>query len=117
MFDGVGVVRARTVHEFVEVVRQSLLGLPGCAISRGDQRSVVRPTPILLVLLAPLSGGAFVRIYALGFELVLASAKDRFDCLLARGMVGGDVEQVTGGTSFQAAKLVDQGLVVEPPKL
>ena len=41
VFDGVGVVRAQTIHEFVEVVRQSLLGLPGRAISRGDQRGVV----------------------------------------------------------------------------
>ena len=41
VFDGVGMVSARTVHEFVEVVRQSLLGLPGCAISCGDQRGVV----------------------------------------------------------------------------
>ena len=29
-------------------------------------------------------------------------------------MVGGDVEQVTGGTRFQAAKLVDRGLTVRP---
>ena len=29
-------------------------------------------------------------------------------------MVGGDVEQVAGGTGFQAAKLVDQGLAVCP---
>jgi len=57
VFDGVGVVGAWTVHEFVEVVRQSLLGLPGCAISRGDQCGAVRPAPILLVLLAPLSEG------------------------------------------------------------
>ena len=29
-------------------------------------------------------------------------------------MVSGDVEQVAGGTGFQAAKFVDQGLVVRP---
>ena len=34
--------------------------------------------------------------------------------LLARGMVSGDVEHVAGGTGFQAAKLVDQGLAVRP---
>ena len=32
------------------------------------------------------------------------------DCLLAEGMVSGDVKQVAGGTGLQAAKLVDQGL-------
>ena len=100
MFDRVGVVGARTIHEFVEVVRQSLLGLPGCAISRGDQCGAVRPTSILLVLLAPLSGGAFIWIRALGLALVPVSAKDRSNRLLARGMVGGNVEQIAGGTGF-----------------
>ena len=38
VLDGVGVVGAWTVHEFVEVVRQSLLGLLGRAICRGDQQ-------------------------------------------------------------------------------
>ena len=69
MFDGVGMVWARAIHEFVEVVRQSLLGLPGCAISRGDQRGVVRPALILLVLLAPLSGGASSGSARLGLPL------------------------------------------------
>ena len=96
---------------FVEVVRQSLLGLSGRAISCGDQRGVVRPASILLVLLAPLSGGAFVWICALGLAFVPASAEDCPDRLLARGMVGGNVEQITGGTGLQAAKLMDQGLV------
>ena len=93
-------VGAQTIHEFVEVVRQSLLGLPGCAISRGDQRGVVRPASILLVLLAPLSGGAFVWIHVLGIAFVLASAEDCPDHLLARGVVGGNVEQIAGGAGF-----------------
>ena len=41
VFDGIGVIGARTIHEFIEVVRQSLLGLLGRTISRGDQRGVV----------------------------------------------------------------------------
>ena len=41
VFDGVGVVGAWTVHEFVEVVRQPLLGLLARAISHGDHRGVV----------------------------------------------------------------------------
>jgi len=100
VFDRVGVVGARTIHEFVEVVKQSLLGLPGCAISRGDQRGAVRLAPILLVLLAPLSGGAFIRIHVLGLAFVPASAEDRSDRLLARGVVGGNVEQIVGGMGF-----------------
>ena len=93
-------IGAWTIHEFIEVVRQSLLGLPGCVISCGDQRGVVRPAPILPVLLAPLSGGAFVWIRALGLAFVPASTEDRSDRLLARGMVGGDIEQIAGGAGF-----------------
>ena len=50
-------------------------------------------------------------VHALGLAFVPASAEDR---LLVRGVVSGNVEQVTGGTGFQAAKLVDQGLIVRP---
>ena len=50
----------------------------------------------------------------LGLAFVPASAEDRSDCLLTRGVVGGDVKQVTGGMGFQAAKLVDEGLTVRP---
>ena len=114
MFEGVGVVGAWAVHELVEVVRQSLLGLPARAISRGDLRGVVRSTPILFVLIAPLCGGALILGRALGLALVSASVEDRSDCLLAKGVVGGDVEQITGATGLQAAKLVDQGLVGRP---
>ena len=49
-------------------------------------------------------------VLALGLALVPASTKDRFDRLLAGGMVCGDVEQVVGGAGLQTAKLVDQGL-------
>ena len=49
-------------------------------------------------------------ILTLGFALVPASIEDRPDCLLAGGMVSGDVEQVTGGTGLHIAELVDQGL-------
>jgi len=43
----------------------------------------------------------------LGLAFVLASVEDRSDYLLAGGMVCGDIEQVTGGTGLQAAKLMD----------
>ena len=74
------------------MVRQSLLGLLAHAISRGDQCGVVRSTPILFVLLAPLCGGALISVLVLGPTLVLASIEDYSDHLLARGVVCGDVE-------------------------
>ena len=92
------------------MVRLALLELLAHMIDRGDQSGVGRSVPILLVLFAPLHGGALVLVLALGLALVLASTKDHSDHLLAGGVVRGDVEQVTGGMGLQAAKLVDQGL-------
>ena len=85
-------VGAWAIHEFVEVVRQSLLGLLTHAISHGDQRGVVRSTPILFVLLAPLCGGALVLVPVLDLAFVLASVEDRSDRLLVGGMVSGNIE-------------------------
>ena len=100
MLDGVGVVGAWALHELVEVVRQSLLGLLARAISRGDQRGVIRSAPILFVLLVPLCGGALVLVHVLGLAFVSASTEDHSNCLLARGVVSGNVEQVMGGTGL-----------------
>ena len=47
-------------------------------------------------------------ILMLGLALVPASTKDRFDRLLAGGVVCGDIEQVVGGMGLQTAELVDQ---------
>ena len=110
VFDRLGMVGAWALHELVEVVRQALLGLLARAICHGDQCRVGRSVTILLVLFAPLRGGALILILVLGLALVLASVKDRSDRLLAGCVVCGNVEQVTGGTGLQAAKLVDQGL-------
>ena len=110
VFDGVGVVGARALHELVEVVRKALLVLLGRVISHGDQRGVGRSSVIFSVLFAPLRGGALILILALGLAFVSASIEDRSNRLLAGGMVCGDVELVAGGTGLQAAKLVDQGL-------
>ena len=100
MLDGVGVVGAWALHELVEVVGLTLLGLLARAISYDDQRGVGRSVPILLVLLAPLHGGALILVLALGLVFVPASIKDRSDRLLARGVVHGDIEQVMGGTGL-----------------
>ena len=50
-------------------------------------------------------------VLVFGLTFILASVEDHSDRLLARGVVCGDIEQVTGGTGLQEAKLVDQGLV------
>ena len=92
VFDGVGVVGSWAIHEFVEVVRQGLLGLLARAVSCGDQRGVVRSAPILFVLLAPLCGGALVLVRALCLAFVPASVEDRSDRLLVEGVVSGDLE-------------------------
>ena len=107
MFDGVGVVGPWSLHELVKVVEQALLGLLAHVIGRGEQCVVGRLASILLVLFAPLCGGAHVLVLALGLALVLASTKDRSNHLLAGGVVHGDVKQVTHGLGFQTAKLVD----------
>ena len=85
-------VGAWAIHELIEVVRQALLGLLAHAIRCGDQRGVSRSASILLVLLAPLRGGALVLVLALCLAFVLASVEDRSDYLLMGGMVRGDVE-------------------------
>ena len=68
------------------------MGLLVRAISCGDQHGVGRSTPIILVLFAPLHGGALVLILALGLAFVPASIEDRSNHLLARGIVHGEVE-------------------------
>ena len=50
-------------------------------------------------------------ILAFSLALVSASIEDRSDHLLIRGMVRSDVEQVTGGSGLQIAKLVNQRLI------
>ena len=49
-------------------------------------------------------------VLALGLDPILTTAEDCLDCLLAGGMVHGDVEQVMGGTRLHTVKLMDQGL-------
>ena len=100
VFDGVGVVGAWAIYEFVEVVRQALLGLLARAVCCGNQHGVVWSAPVLFVLLAPLCGGALILVHALGLAFVSASIEDRSNRILAGGVVSGDVEQVMGGTGL-----------------
>ena len=89
VFDGIGMVGAWTFHELVEVVGLALLGLLARAIGHNDERGVGQSAPILLVLFAPLCGGALILVLALGLAFVPVTAKDR---LLAGGVVRGDIE-------------------------
>ena len=97
VLDGIGMVGAGAIHELAEVVRQALLGLLAHAISHGDQHGVGLSASILLVLLAPLGGGALVLVLTHGIALVLVSIEDCFNHLLAKGMVRGNIKQVAGG--------------------
>ena len=78
VFDGVGLVGAWALHELIEVVRKTLLGLLAHEISRGDQRGVGRSVAIFSVLFAPLRGGALVLILALDLALAPASVGARW---------------------------------------
>ena len=88
------------LHELVEVVGLALLGLLAQTIDHGDQSRVGWSAPTLLVIFAPLCGGALVLVLALGLAFVLASVEDLSNRLLTGGMVSGDVEQVMGGTGL-----------------
>ena len=75
------------------------------AVSGGHEQAFVP----LLVLLAGMAGGAFTGVLillCLAFEVV----KDRSDRLLTRGMAGGDVEELLGGSRALTSQLVNQGL-------
>ena len=49
-------------------------------------------------------------VLAIGLAPVPTTAKDCPDCLLAGGVVHGDVEQDTGGMGLHTAELMDQVL-------
>ena len=104
-------VGAWALLELIEVVGLALQGLPARTIGHGDQSRVDRSVLVLLVLFAPLCGGALILVLTLGLALVLTSTKDHSDRLLIGGMVPGDVEQVAGGPGLQTVELVDQGLI------
>ena len=52
---------------------------------------------LLVLLLDGTVGGTFAKALV-SFHLALEAVKDRSDRLLARGMAGGDVEELLGGS-------------------
>jgi len=68
---------------------------------------------LLALFLARVVGGAFADILVSLF-LALEVVEDRSDCLLARGMAGGVVEELLGGSRALTSQLMDQGLTGGP---
>ena len=95
MLDGEGMVRAWPFEQLLEVVQGTLSGLlTPLAVDDGHELVL---TPLLVLLLVGTVGGAFASILV-PFCLALEVVEDRSDRLLARGIVGGDVEEFLGGS-------------------
>ena len=89
----------------------TLGGLPTpLAIDGGHERALA---PLLVLLLAGMVGGAFAGIL-IPLHLALKAVEDRSDRLLARGMAGGDVEELLGGLWALTSQLVNQRLTGGP---
>ena len=69
--------------------------------------------PLLVLLLTRMVGGTFADILV-PLCLALEAVEDRSNRLLARGMVGGDVEELLGGSRALTSQLVNQGLIGGP---
>ena len=77
------------------MVQGTLRGLLApLAVGGGHERALV---PLLVLLLDGTVGGVFASVLVL-LRLAFEAVKDRSDCLLTRGMAGGDVEDLLGGS-------------------
>ena len=95
MLDREGMVRAWPFEQLLKVVRGTLGGLPTpLAVGSGHERALA-PLPILH--LAWTVRGTFAGVLV-PLCLALEAVEDRSDRLLARGMAGGDVEELLGGS-------------------
>ena len=95
MLDEEGMVRAWPLEQLLEVVRGALHGLlTALVVGGGHERAL---TPLLVLLLDGTVGGAFAGILVL-FHLALEAVEDCSDCLFTRGMAGGDVVELLGGS-------------------
>ena len=70
---------------------------------------------VVLLVLSPVSArGGLVGVVSLRFCCGLVPHKDGSNRLLARGVVGGDVQELLGGSLALATQLVNQGLACSP---
>ena len=69
--------------------------------------------PLLVLLLTGTVGGTFAGVL-IPLCLALEVVKDRSNHLLTRGMDGGDVEELLGGSWALTSQLVNQGLTGGP---
>ena len=94
MLDGESMVQAWPFELLLELVRGTFSGLlTPLAVKSGHEQALA---PLLVLLLARTVGGTFIGVLVplhLAFEVV----ENRLNCLLARGMAGGDVEELLGG--------------------
>ena len=93
MLDGESMVQTLSFKQLLEVVRGAFGGLPTPLVAGGGHERAL--TPLLVLLLARMVGSTFIGILVLlclAFEVV----EDSSNCLLARGVAGGDVEKLLG---------------------
>ena len=88
-------VRAWPFEQLLEVVWGTLGGLLiPLAVGSGHDRALV---PLLVLLLVGAVGGTFIGVL-IPLCLAFGVVKNCPNCLLARGMAGGDVEDLLGGS-------------------
>ena len=93
-------VQAWPFEWLLKVVRGTLDGLlTPVAVGSGHERALA---PLLVLLLVGTVGGAFTNVL-IPLRLALGAVKNCPDCLLARGVVGGDVDELLGGSQALAS--------------
>ena len=104
-------VRAWPLEQLLIVVWSALRGLLTSPVVGGGHEPAL--APLLVLLLIGDVGGAFASVLiqlCLAFEAVEICP----DRLLARGVAGGDVEELLGGSQALTSQLVNQGLTGGP---
>ena len=97
-------VRAWPFEQLLEVVCGTLGGLLiPLAVGSGHERALA---PLLVLLLVGAVGGTFAGILV-SLRLALEAVKNRSDRLLARGMAGGNVKELLGGSQALVSQLVN----------
>ena len=106
MLDGESMVWTWSFEKLLKVVRGALGGLlTTLAVGGGHERALA---PLLVLILVGTVGGAFVDVLV-PFCLALEAVEDHSYHLLTRGMAGGDVEELLGGSRALTSYLVNQG--------